>query len=213
MNKIVYNHQISPELIDLIRNSEEYVILISPYLQFWGHLESVIEECLEKKIKVFLITNEEGLHKVEYKEGIISHFIEKGIKVLVNEYLHTKLYLTDKGGIISSMNLYDYSSKNNEELGLLTDDEKIIKQLNEYVKDLKNRSEKINDVQEYLDDEPGCCIRCKKEIPFDRYKPFCKDCFKEWNVYKNEEYSEKFCHNCKKSYKTSFIKPLCKTCY
>jgi hypothetical protein len=56
----------------------------------------------------------------------------------------------------------------------------------------------------------GYCIRTGVKIPFSPEKPFCYDAFKEWAIYENWEYSEKYCHlTGEKSYgKTSRLKPI-----
>ena len=62
-------------------------------------------------------------------------------------------------------------------------------------------------------DAKGYCIRCGKIIFFDPYKPLCKDCFFEWDVYQNIDYPEKYCHSCGKRDATTMEKPLCYDCY
>ena len=59
----------------------------------------------------------------------------------------------------------------------------------------------------------GYCIRCKTELKIDIKHPFCKNCYNEWNKYKNDEYVEKFCHVCGELNKVTFSKPVCYKCY
>lgn len=59
----------------------------------------------------------------------------------------------------------------------------------------------------------GHCIRCNKEIKLNSQSPFCPDCYKSWNIYKNKDYTEQFCHVCGVENKTSFNKPTCFSCY
>ncbi len=59
----------------------------------------------------------------------------------------------------------------------------------------------------------GYCIRCGKRIPENMDSPYCYDCFKSWNKFKNPTFSEKTCHKCGKSNKSTMEKPICKTCY
>ena len=42
--------------------------------------------------------------------------------------------------------------------------------------------------------DTGYCIRTGEEIPFDVKKPFSYKAFENWNKFKNEDYSEKYCH-------------------
>lgn len=58
----------------------------------------------------------------------------------------------------------------------------------------------------------GFCIRTKKSIPFDSYKPMALDSFRVWAEYSNQDFIENYCHKCGKSAKTSMRSPLCKSC-
>ena len=40
----------------------------------------------------------------------------------------------------------------------------------------------------------GFCIRTGEEIPFNPEKPLSDKAFRQWNRYKDKDYSEKFCH-------------------
>jgi len=71
------------------------------------------------------------------------------------------------------------------------------------------KDSKVNNAKKNL----GYCIRCKSELKIDINHPFCKTCYKEWNKFKNPEYTEKYCHICGKSNKVSFEKPVCYSCY
>ena len=182
MNKIISNHHISPTIIDLIKNSEKYVVLVSPYLWLWGHLKDEIMKCVvEREVKVLLIIKEfekdssknkkkssiQLNKRIDILEETLEEFYSYGVEVFTNESLHTKLYMSEKLSLISSMNLYDYSMKSNQELGVVFDDDDTRKQLNEYVKELKSNSISYQDSNDYDDgpdipDRLGNCIRCGK---------------------------------------------------
>lgn len=61
----------------------------------------------------------------------------------------------------------------------------------------------------------GYCIRTGVEIPYNPAKPFSYEAFKEWDVYGNWEYAEKYCHETgqKSNYKTSRLKPILNSDY
>ena len=59
----------------------------------------------------------------------------------------------------------------------------------------------------------GYCIRCEDKIPFDIAKPYCRDCYSEWNKWANEAYTETVCHCCGEYESTIRLKPLCYDCY
>lgn len=61
--------------------------------------------------------------------------------------------------------------------------------------------------------DTGFCIRCKSKIQIDVKHSLCKQCYSEWNKYKNPDFAEKYCHVCGNVNKGSFSKPLCHSCY
>jgi phosphatidylserine/phosphatidylglycerophosphate/cardiolipin synthase-like enzyme len=191
MNKVISNHHINPEIIDLIKNSEKYVVLISPYLYLWKHLKDEIIKCTERKVKVVLIIkdfdkdyskNKSSVQlnkRMDLLEDTLEEFVFCGVEVYTNESLHTKLYMSEKLSLISSMNLYDWSMKTNQELGVVFDDDDTRKQLNKYVKELKSNSiiyeneDVWDDIREScVPDRFGNCIRCGKS---DIKEPFPSD--------------------------------------
>jgi hypothetical protein len=73
-------------------------------------------------------------------------------------------------------------------------------------------------VNDLVDDAPstpkkGFCIRCAQAIDFDAGHPLCREDFVKWNVHKNPEYPEKYCHRCGKRNKVCKDRPLCLPCY
>ena len=58
----------------------------------------------------------------------------------------------------------------------------------------------------------GYCIRTGKEIPFNPKYPFTSKSYESWNKFKDENYSEKYCHYSgeKSKGETSFSKPILK---
>jgi len=224
MNKFLTNHLISPSIIELIRRSEKEVTLVSPYIKTWGHLESEIESSINRGVLIDIIFR--GDKSKEYKYTLES-LQKMGVGLYEVPNLHSKIFLSEKSGIMSSMNLYDYSSSNSEEIGLWTDDENLLKQLRENVDELRRKShvvkksilDKIGDgvnlVRDVVDmvQNNGTCIRCGVTIDFNPDKPLCPKCFRSWNKYKNPEFKEHYCHDCGDEYKTSLKRPVCKECF
>lgn len=59
----------------------------------------------------------------------------------------------------------------------------------------------------------GHCVRCNVEIPFNTNYPLCRNCFIEWNKYKNFRYKENYCHCCgERKSSISRSEPLCNNC-
>jgi phosphatidylserine/phosphatidylglycerophosphate/cardiolipin synthase-like enzyme len=64
-----------------------------------------------------------------------------------------------------------------------------------------------------LEDNNGYCIRCGKTIIFNIDAPLCRNCYQQWNKYKDATYLENFCNKCGNSADTSKEHPLCYSCY
>lgn len=60
--------------------------------------------------------------------------------------------------------------------------------------------------------QAGVCIRDGAEIGFDILKPYCDNCFRSWNRYKNRGYEENLCHACGRRWPTDMDRPLCWGC-
>lgn len=60
----------------------------------------------------------------------------------------------------------------------------------------------------------GYCVRCRCSIELNAERPFCLECFKAWNQYKNEDYAEACCHACGQRVEgISKRKPQCYKCW
>ena len=226
MNKVISDYHINTCLLDLIKGSKKYLILISPYVKPWGHLIDELTSSRKRGVDVELYYRSDKKDEYVYS---LEPLKEIGVKMFHIDTLHSKLYLSESMGIMSSMNLVDFSSSNSKEMGLVTDDENILKQFKDYSKELISKSsiskkslidrgmdfyqdvrESIEEVKDVIQDfkDEGNCIRCCDPIPFDMKKPYCGKCFKSWNKYKNENFKEKNCHKCRVERETTFINCL-----
>jgi len=210
MPKFLTTEGISYHLMQIIRNAEERLILISPFLQINELIKKEIDIKKEEGIDIIIVYGK-GKKKTEQTE----------VKYCYWEPIHAKCFLNEKEAIITSMNLYDFSQSNNYEMGILVSKEEdsnlytdIYKEARNLVKkgikielpDIKENKLKKN-VKKLL----AYCIHCKKEIKLNKNRPYCKDCYISWNKDKNNK--EKCCHLCRKTLKSSLNKPVCLTCY
>lgn len=223
MAKFLDTEGITYNIKQIIKKSKDKIYLMSPYLQVNRRIK---EELIDKdkfELDIRLIYG-----KVELKSNELDWIKElSNMRLYYNEYLHAKCYLNENKAIITSMNLYDYSQKNNVEMGILVEkeeDEELYKEIYDEVMRVQRNSErtKINiekishkEEEEETDEisDKGYCIRCEKEIELDPTKPYCADCYKTWNKYKNRDYEEEHCHICGKEMKSTFNKPVCYSCY
>lgn len=230
---IIANHHISPAIVDLIASAKKHVDIVSPYIQLWGHLEREIKAAIKRGVDIALFIRAD--QRKQYEE-LLQGLAAMGVAVYEIEFLHAKVYLSEASGIVSSMNLYDFSTKNSEEIAVVSQDSEFIKALDDYVgklaedkaKDitgslrgrktmkavggvLKAAASKVADM--VVGDSKAFCIRCKAEIEYNPDKPLCAKCYKSWKKFADDTYSEKYCHDCGKKSKTSVAKPVCYECF
>lgn len=104
----------SAYLEELILNAEKEIYIISPYLKISKTFLLRLIDADRKNININIIYGKEELAKDQSTD----------LKKLSNlslwfvENLHAKCYLNERDMIITSMNMYEFSEKNNREMGI-----------------------------------------------------------------------------------------------
>lgn len=114
MAKFLNTTGISYHLEELIRNTKDRLILISPYLQFHKRVKDHLENLNIQKRDIRIIYRENKL-QVEESNWLESQI---GIRTSLCNTLHAKCYLNEDEAIVTSMNLYSFSQQNNDEMGI-----------------------------------------------------------------------------------------------
>lgn len=102
-------------LEELIKNAKERLILISPYLRLNDRIKELLEDKNRLKIDIRIVYGKSDLHPDEIKWMQQLDYI----RVSFCKNLHAKCYLNEESCIISSLNLYEFSQVNNNEMGIL----------------------------------------------------------------------------------------------
>ena len=102
-------------LEELIKNAKERLILISPYLRLNDRIKELLEDKDRLKIDIRIVYGKSDLHPDEIK------WMQKleYVRVSFCKNLHAKCYINESTCIISSLNLYEFSQVNNNEMGIL----------------------------------------------------------------------------------------------
>ncbi|GEK45437.1 phospholipase D family protein [Acinetobacter johnsonii] len=102
-------------LEELIKNAKERLILISPYLRLNDRIKELLEDKDRLKIDIRIVYGKSDLHPDEIK------WMQKldYVRVSFCKNLHAKCYINESECIISSLNLYEFSQVNNNEMGIL----------------------------------------------------------------------------------------------
>ncbi len=229
MAKFLDTAGVSFYLQQLINGATEKLVLISPYLKISDRLKQSIADKDLMKIDIRLIY---GKTEIDLSENNWLKSM-KSIRTSFCQNLHAKCYLNEKEAIITSMNLYDFSQVNNNEMGIYVnkqEDPALYADIHTEAMRLVRQSDEIKiSVTQVPKTEPpskpqpiktqfstassGSCIRCGTEIKLNPMVPYCSECFKSWKKFSNEEYEEKHCHICGKENKSTLVKPTCYDCY
>jgi phosphatidylserine/phosphatidylglycerophosphate/cardiolipin synthase-like enzyme len=101
-------------LEELIHTAKEELLLISPYLKFNDRIRELLRDKSGQGLKINIVYGKKDLNAAEAKwlaeqRHITARFCKN---------LHAKCYLNENHCIITSMNLYDFSQVNNNEMGV-----------------------------------------------------------------------------------------------
>ncbi|MGY5393845.1 phospholipase D family protein [Acinetobacter sp.] len=102
-------------LEELIKNAKERLILISPYLRLNDRIKELLEDKNRLKIDIRIIYGKSDLHPDEIKWMQQLDYV----RISFCKNLHAKCYLNEESCIVSSLNLYEFSQVNNNEMGIL----------------------------------------------------------------------------------------------
>ena len=105
---------ISYRLEEIIKNARERLMIISPFLRVNDRIKELLEDKDRLKIDVRVIYGKNELQPTEnnWLESMTS------IRTSFCKNLHAKCYLNEDEALITSMNLYEFSQVNNNEMGI-----------------------------------------------------------------------------------------------
>jgi phosphatidylserine/phosphatidylglycerophosphate/cardiolipin synthase-like enzyme len=107
-------------LEELIKDARERLVIISPFLKFNDRIKELLEDKDRMKIDIRIVYGKSELAPQEINWLKSLEFVRTSFC----QNLHAKCYLNERGAIITSMNLYDFSQVNNNEMGIYIDREK-----------------------------------------------------------------------------------------
>jgi len=226
MAKFLDTTGVSYHLQQIINQANDTLILISPYLKISERLRQSLDDKDRMKIDIRIVYGKSELQpdQINWLKSL------KFVRTSFCENLHAKCYLNENEAIITSMNLYEFSQVNNQEIGVYvtkSEDSGLYNDIYNEARRLIRISEEVRlSVEKVVEIEPkkveskkndgkekASCIRCKKEVILNPAAPYCADCYKSWKKYENPAYQEKYCHICGKEHQSTMNKPVCYDCY
>tara|TARA_R110002124_G_scaffold128157_23_gene288813 strand:+ start:40534 stop:41256 length:723 start_codon:yes stop_codon:yes gene_type:complete len=115
MPKLLNTSATNYYLEELIKNAKERLILISPFLKINDRIRELLEDKNRMKIDVRIVYGKSELHPNEVNWLKSLTFVRTSFC----KNLHAKCYMNEEMAIITSLNLYDFSQVNNNEMGIL----------------------------------------------------------------------------------------------
>ena len=212
----------------IIEEADRELVLISPYIQADDTTKSLLKD------KTLATTIHVVYGKKELKRKEKDFLDSLGIATSFLKNLHAKCYLNEKEALLTSMNLYQFSQENNDEMGILVsrqDDEELYEAIHQQAMRWKSASGEVEQGGKGQMEsaatkgrtrtsrsrpqkpETGYCIRCRRVVTANPEQPYCRRCYTSWKQYENNSYQEKYCHTCGSDHSATLVKPLCSDCY
>jgi len=190
MLKILTTSGLSNKIEEIISEAKDYIVLVTPYLRMTQSLMGRLIQADEKNIKILIL----------YGKNEISDEQKESFKKLSNcnlyflKDLHAKCYLNESCGIISSLNLYEYSQINNWDLGVYYDTE-----------DTRQQDQLYKEIDLMFDNavvkiEKFPRIKMVKKSIAERFTPYLNEYFKT-DKFKYSKIFDEFSNNYQESIK------------
>lgn len=119
MTKFLNTSATNYYLEEMIKQTRERLIIISPFLKFNERIKELLADKDRMKIDVRLVYGKSELAPQEMNWLRSLEFVRTSFC----QNLHAKCYINEQAAIITSMNLYDFSQVNNNEMGVYIDRE------------------------------------------------------------------------------------------
>jgi phosphatidylserine/phosphatidylglycerophosphate/cardiolipin synthase-like enzyme len=106
---------VSAELEKIVSGAQREIFIVSPYLKINQRMKDLLADAdrLRRDIRVIY-----GKNELQPSEGQWLQDLRE-IKTYYRQNLHAKCYLNEQKAIVTSMNLYEFSQINNDEMGIL----------------------------------------------------------------------------------------------
>lgn len=145
MSTFLSGKELEEKLTDIIWNAKKYVAVISPYIKLDDFVKKIFDKVkANHDVHLILVFGKnEGYKQKSLSKEDFNYFKDfKNISILYNKNLHAKYYCNEKEGLITSLNLYDYSMINNIEFGvsfsdsILNPTDKLFKQSDDFTNEI-----------------------------------------------------------------------------
>lgn len=124
MAKFITGEELEKAVYDIIWEAEQTLMIVSPFVKLDNYFKTLFDKHAHNhKLHILLVFGK--------NEGDVSRSMSKSdfdyfkkflnISIIYVPNLHAKYYGNEKKGVVTSINLYDYSFKNNIEFGVYSE--------------------------------------------------------------------------------------------
>jgi hypothetical protein len=215
MAEFLTTHSTAAEIENIILNSNQKLVLVSPYLQLSRTFFTRLKDADERGVKSVIVYGKNQLRPDERSQ--LARL--KNLSQFFCENLHAKCYFNEDNMVITSMNIYEFSEKNNREMGVLIkrqDDADVFKaavrEVQSFVKSSVKEETKDREAARQLTTES---VRKVKKPPSTiTEKPSIKNVLMDaLSTVFTDEKLEAFCIRCRDRLPFDRYHPLCDECY
>lgn len=198
---------------DIIKESNKFVTIVTPYLKIDETYIDRLNDACSRNVKIKIIYGKKDL--TEEEKVKISRI--KKVKLYFFENLHAKCYLNEKTALITSMNLYDFSERNNREMGIVlskNDSKNIYDKILEEVNSIQNNANEGSIPNKHiptLDSIPPFRKTYSNNYSSNRYGGNYDDSFDD--DFDDEPFGDGVCIRCGDTIDFDPNRPLCYDCY
>ncbi|AWH84272.1 hypothetical protein HYN59_03700 [Flavobacterium album] len=124
MTKFITGKELADAIYDIIWEAEKTLLIVSPFIKLDDYFKNLFDRHLNNhKLHIIIVfgKNENDVKRSLSKDDF--DFFKKfpTISIIYVPNLHAKYYGNEKKGMVTSINLYDHSFKNNIEFGMFTE--------------------------------------------------------------------------------------------
>ncbi|WP_066224995.1 phospholipase D family protein [Formosa haliotis] len=121
MSTFLTGDDLNDAIDDIITNAKKFIQITSPYIKLDDHFKerfNIIKNNPSIYLQILFGKNEDNFYRSLKSEDLEYFKSFPNISIIYESRLHAKSYVNDSDGVITSMNLYDYSAENNVEYGV-----------------------------------------------------------------------------------------------
>jgi len=128
MSKFITGKELENTVYDIIWNATNTLLIVCPYINLDNYFRKLFENHLNNpRLRIIIVFGKNENNVQKSLSSLDFDFFKKflNVSILYLPDLHGKYYANDAQSVITSINLYDYSFKNNIEFGILQENNRL----------------------------------------------------------------------------------------